>query len=262
MLENCSVIVCSCDKNEDLWDMFFYYMKKNWLDYDYNKKIYLNTESKKYRHSDFDVVTFSHFPNGDKTRWSYRLRRVLENVEDDFVLLILDDFFLTDTVMTEEIEWCLDKMKKDDNIAVFLFDPTPGPNKDSKYRNYLRKDNKAPFRMSLQVGMWNRKHLLKYLRNHEMPWQFETWGSIRSRRYKEDFYAIKEGIRRPFEYPWGGVVADNKWNGKKSCQFLIDDFGIDLEGTRGIYEKGDARKTEISHRTFLKKCWDVFKSLI
>lgn len=57
--------------------------------------------------------------------------------------------------------------------------------------------------MSLQAGIWNKKHLIRYLRDHEMPWQFETWGSIRSRRYKEAFYAVREGEKRVFEYPWG-----------------------------------------------------------
>jgi hypothetical protein len=42
----------------------------------------------------------------------------------------------------------------------------------------------------------------------------------------------------------------------------VRDFGIDLDETRGVYEDGDARKTEIRHRSFLEKCIGVAKSLI
>lgn len=260
MLENCALLVSSCDKNEDLWDMFFHYLHKNWEDC--NIPIYLNTESKSYQNSYFDVRTFQLFPEGYHDQWSYRLKKHLELIEEDYVILILDDFFLQDKVDTGELEWCLDTMKKNDKIAFFCYDPSPGPNEECKYRNYEKKAKKAPFRMNLQAGMWNKKNLLRVLRNHEGPWQFETWGSMRSRRYQLEFYSIIPNAKRPFIYPQGGVLADNRWYGKSACHFLEVDFGIDLENTRGVYEQGMPRKTEIYHRSFLEKCWGVFKSLI
>lgn len=260
-MENCALLVCSCDKNEDLWPMFFHYMYEYWKTC--TLPIYLNTESKEYHDKYFNVKTYQMFPKGDGDKWSLRLKRHLERIQEDYVILILDDFFLRSLVDEEELAWCLREMKENQNIALFLFDPTPGPNEESPYEKYERKAKKAPFRMSLQVGLWNKKHLLHYLRNHEMPWQFETWGSIRSRRYKEDFYAMKVGVSRVFEYPWGGVVADNKWNNEKEqCAFIERDFGIDLEHTRGVYKIGDPRKTEIHHRSFIKKCIGVIKSLL
>jgi hypothetical protein len=259
-MKNCALLVCSCDKNEDLWPMFFYYMYQNWKDC--RLPIYLNTENKVYCDKNYEIKTFQMFPHGDGDKWSLRLRKHLEQIAEEYVILILDDFFLLDTVDERELNWCLEEMKKNKNIAVFLFDPTPGPNVESPYANYERKGKKAPFRMSLQAGIWNKQHLLHFLRNHEGPWQFETWGSVRSRRYKEDFYALKRGVRPPFVYSVGGVIADNKWRGREACEFIVRDFGIDLDETRGVYEDGDARKTEIRHRSFLEKCIGVAKSLI
>ncbi len=260
MGEDCAVLVCSCDKNEDLWKMFFYYMKQYWKDCGY--PIYLNTESRKYVDSWFEVKTFGLFPNGDKDRWSYRLRKTLEQMKENYVLILLEDFFLRQKVDRDEISLCLKRMKENDNIAVFLFDPTPGPNTVSEYDRYEKKAKKAPFRMSLQAGLWNKKHLLHFIRDHENPWQFESWGSIRSRRYKQDFYALKEGAPRVFTYPSGGVLADNRWHCKAACRFIEEDWGIDLEATRGVYERGDPRKTELRHRSFARKCIEVCRSLI
>lgn len=201
--KNCAIIVCSCDKNEDLWDMFFYYFKKYWRDCPY--PIYLNTEFKKYEDSDFKVKTFQLYPNGDNANWSERLKKHLLKIPELYVLIILDDFFLQDYVNADEISNCIKRMEEDIHIANFIFDPTPGPNIKSEFELYECKGKKAPFRFSLQAGLWRKELLIRYIRDHEGPWQFETWGSIRSRRYKERFFALKpEWKGKVLKYPWGG----------------------------------------------------------
>lgn len=141
-MDNCALLICSCDKNEDLWGMFFYYFHKYWSGCDL--PIYLNTESKTFYDKYFKIQSFGMFPNGDDDKWSLRLRRHLERIPEDYVVLILDDFFVREEVDEDELAWCLDEMKRNDNIAVFLFDPTPGPNVVSEYKKYEKKEEKLP----------------------------------------------------------------------------------------------------------------------
>lgn len=146
-------------------------------------------------------------------------------------------------------------------MLCFLFDPTPGINFDTKFKRFEREGRKTPYRFSLQAGLWRRECLIKYLRNHEGPWQFESWGSIRSRRYKEKFYSLKPGVKRVFFYPGGGVLCSCKWNGKDNCDLIKKYFDVDFS-KRGIYYEGDKKDWSIGKRSFLEKAFGVLKSLI
>ena len=115
--------------------------------------------------------------------------------------------------------------------------------------------------MNLQTALWRRETLIKYIRKHENPWQFEIWGSKRIRRYNERIYHLDKEAKKIFTYPIGGVLADGKWRTDESVE-LLKRNGIDIDfKVRGIYYPGETRKTEITHRSFLQKCWQVFKSL-
>lgn len=48
-----TIVVCSCDKYEDLWYPYFEIFKKNWSDCKY--PIVLNTESKNYYHDGLHI---------------------------------------------------------------------------------------------------------------------------------------------------------------------------------------------------------------
>ena len=88
---DCAVLVCSCDKYEDTWIPFFTLMKKYWSDCPY--QIYLNTETKQYKDKlGMGVITLNSRP---KYSWSKRLKNCLRQIDSQFVILILDDFFFS-----------------------------------------------------------------------------------------------------------------------------------------------------------------------
>lgn len=259
-MAKCSILVCSCDKNEDIWQYFFYFFKKYYSSCNY--PIYLNTEEKKYQDKDLNVISLQKHKQGDPQGWSQRLRDYLNAMTTDYVIILLEDFFLTDYVRVDEVERCIRRMDDDPQIANFIFDSGRHMCIDSEFPEYLLQERKAPFRLSLQAGIWRREILLKYLRNHESPWQFELWGSKRARRWSEKSFVLKEDQAKVFSYPSGGAIADNRWRGDEICCYMRKNgFDIDFN-ERGVYRDGDDRKTEIVQRSTLKKIWQVFKSLI
>lgn len=261
MKKYCTMIL-TCDKYADIWPITLGEFEKQWPMY--NNYLFFNTESKKYEgetrlNLKYPTKTFD--PKGP---WAYRLLSCLEEIEEEYVVLLLDDFILTDYVDVEELERCISYMDADPQIACFNFRPTPGPSIRDEYGRYELKETKSEFRINLQAALWRKSFLMKFIRKHESPWQFETWGSVRARRFKNKIYHLKKGERAVFIYPEGGVIADERWRWFDEDKIqLVEQLGYDIDfNKRGIYHKGEPRKTEIVRRTFLQKCWQVVKSLV
>lgn len=257
-----ALMVLGCDRNAELIPMFLCNLKKYWPQY--QKEVYINTESIVTHSDDFKLIYPTHKCNIN-TPWAKRLYNFLQEYPYDYVVFLLDDFILSDYVDNDELNRVHNIMKEHSEIACFNFMETYKDAKDSvkeAYGRYYLKNRKAEFRINLQAAIWRKDFLMKFIRKHENPWQFETWGCIRSRRYKEDIYHLQKGTKRVFDYLEGGVLADNKWRGDSAVDFMKRE-GFDIDFTkRGVYFEGDKRKTEIKHRSFMQKIWEVTRSLI
>lgn len=257
-----AVMVLSCDKNADLLPIFFTNFKKYWPQYTGDIFVNIETERNSIRGEN---IKYPSRKFSSSTAWSQRLYECLKEVPYDYVVLLLDDFVFSAYVDTSELDRVFDIMRADEDIACFNFQETYKDKEDSEGeyfgRYYLKKKN-AEFRINLQAALWKKDFLLKFIRKHENPWQFETWGSIRARRYKEKIFHIKKEAPHVFFYLEGGVLADGKWREDESVNFLKEEgFNLDYS-IRGIYHEGDSRKTEIKHRTFIQKVWEVVRSLV
>ena len=113
---------------------------------------------------------------------------------------------------------CIDWMEQNPSIAVFTFKRSPKLKtiKDGLYPGFGKIPIDADYRINAQMALWRRDKLIKYILPHESPWQFEVEGTIRSRQYKEDFYAIDNNSSLPkiFSYYLRGVVHMGRWDRK------------------------------------------------
>lgn len=260
-MEKYCVMMLTCDNYSDIWPAYFGQLKKYWPEY--KGPIFVNTETKAVEGIICEnELIYSKQKFKWDTPWAYRLYQCLKQIDTEYVLFLMDDFILTDYVDAEEVERCISYMERDKSIACFNYLPTPGEAVERGYDRYELKAIKAPFRINLQAALWRKSFLMKFIRKHEGPWQFETWGSRRARRYRDKIYHLTSDAKKVFIYPDGGVIADERWFGEIAIEVLKKE-GYDIDfSKREIYHKGEPRKTEIVHRTFLQKCWQVFKSLI
>ena len=90
MNTNVSVVFCTCDKYEDLWDNFFRLFKKYWPEFD--GEIVFNTDTKRYAVDGLHIV-YSETPH-ESFAWSNMLAHCLKACTYDKVLIVLDDFYL------------------------------------------------------------------------------------------------------------------------------------------------------------------------
>jgi hypothetical protein len=177
-LPACSVLVVSCDKYKDLWTPFFTLFSRYWPDCEW--PVYLGTN---FAHPDVDYVRT--IPAGEDEAWSKRLRFFLQQLTTEYVLLLLEDFFLDRPVSSDSIREHLKLLHSLDGASLRLF---PNP-----YPDYVRKGigvihPRAAYRVSLQASIWNRSRLLDLLVDEESPWQFETRATLRSRSLQAGFY--------------------------------------------------------------------------
>ncbi len=119
----CAIFVMSCDAYSDLWHDFFELKKRNWPDCPY--PTYLITNIKKCEEDGVETICC-----GDELNWTGRLLYALKQVKCDYVLLMLEDYYISDKVIDETFDEILSFIKQ---------------NKVSYYKLEERANLKAPY---------------------------------------------------------------------------------------------------------------------
>lgn len=270
MADRCTLLVNSCDAYEDLWVPFFTILTHRWKELPY--PIVLNTESKSFSFPNLDIRTFQLYDEKDRVPWGARFIKTLQHIDTEYVLCMLDDFFLLEDVEQARIDECMRWMDADHNIAVFSFWRTRQPNiRDNRYPHFEKRPQNGKYRFNCQAALWRRDKLLQYIRPHESPWEWEIYGSIRSRRYKESFYSAIEGEPYVFVYDWfaGGAVHRGKWT--RGVSGLLNNYNIKIDySTRGFETDANPIITRVFYKlidivkhplAFLRRYWNIFLSL-
>lgn len=226
-------VLSSCDKCSDLWDPFFTLVKRHWPDFDY--RVYLCTDSKQFFFEGFDI--FCPLKMRDGSTWSENLMALLELVGEEYVLLMLDDFWLKADVDVNRLHRYEQMMKEDQNIGFICLVHQLEPSADNPisldYPELIKYGSQTLYRVTTQAGLWRRDYLLSLLRRHESAWWFEMFGSKRSRRSKYRSYAVRESI---FDYDDGGVLFRGSYVKEYVDRFRKDEHVV-LDSRRRIAEK-------------------------
>lgn len=234
-----AVFVNSCDAFSDCWLPFFTLYERYWPS---PPTTYLNTERRTYSHDSLPIRSTrvaERAPTKGTLSWSDCLRRGLEVVEHDVILYFHDDYFLTQPVKTAGLAALATIMYADPSIGhigVTHFG-SPGP-----YRPTEHADLRAPVQGSLysvntQVGFWRTDALVSLLRCWESAWQFEVFGSQRSRWINYDLLTVVPSTLdnkacRLVDYLHTGVIK-GRWH--PHVPELLAAHGLVLDyTTRGV----------------------------
>ena len=171
----------SSDAYSDLWTPFFHLFWHYWPDCPW--RVYLGSEQRPFPDRRVTPLTAGH------AQWSARLRFCLNQIDSDYVLLLLEDYFLDRAVSTPLLEEKLSLLARLSGGQLRLF-PLPGP--DHKLAGYPALgtiDPRATYRVSTQAAFWNRTHLSGLLVDSEPIWNFEWNATNRSRSSNWAYYA-------------------------------------------------------------------------
>lgn len=233
-IEDLAVMVSSCDKYSGLWYPFFELWFKYWPQLE--NDLHLVSGHLTYPNAQVKVISV-----GVEQNWSDTISHALDRIPEDYVLLTLDDYFLSEPVDHQAIKQIVLRMRQENLGYVSLFPlPYERPHAEEKNLGYMAHNQ--PYRASLNMGIWNKVVLKSLLKSGENPWLFEIYGSLRSREVTQPFLTITQ--KAPMIY----VNAANR--GKfmpkalelmKTEQLSARDIQMPVMGSFEIWYRGPFR---------------------
>lgn len=157
------IVVCSCDKDEDLFYPFYHCMEKY---YHNHPKIIYTTETIKNPY--YETIC----KNYPLEQWTRRIRETLKEIHDNEILLMIDDIFVRRQVDTKRIEYARANLKG--NIAMFNFEKVFNPNdKESGLNGWKIRQKGSEYELSIMCGLWDKEKLIHILEKDSNPWDVE-----------------------------------------------------------------------------------------
>ena len=215
-----AVLVNSCDAYEETWPymfkLLFKYMENNG---DARYSYYLNTETKTFNDLRVNELHFN------EKSWSSRLINCLKSLEEQYVVLLLDDFFITRRVDTDEFFKVIRFMDSSDIDAVY-FKHITGQMSDKLFLNrYIEMNPDVKYYMTFQACVWKRESLIRILVPDVSPWDIEEKNLINRdvhfRVLCDSLGSFSDCSKDVFPYFWaketGYGIYKSKWlwNNKK-----------------------------------------------
>ena len=191
-----AVLVVTCDKYSDLWDLFIGQFRSYWPDCPLPKYIMTNETTAQFE-------GFANLRVGRDVSWSDNLSSALDLIPEDYVLLFLDDLVLKGRVNTallsEALAWA--RSVRPDHLRL---NATERP--DERVDGIVGRIREgAIYRTSTVLTLWRKQALRSLLMPGESAWQFETKGSERSDSMKSFFSLYKNC------FPVINCVIKGKW---------------------------------------------------
>lgn len=210
-MENIAILIASCDKNIWLLNIFLKYFFEFWGECPY--KIYISLENSKFEFEDKDIIVLN---NNENIGWSGRIKRCLESINEEYILVMLDDFIIEEKVNQEKINHYISIMNRE-NISNLILTPVQNEKNDldSKYNSFVHRNRFGRYKTSLQCGIWNKDLLYNLLKENESAWEFEIFGNIRSFLYRNEFYCVRSKKDKPIDYNDGFFMVQGKLNLKE-----------------------------------------------
>lgn len=252
------VYVNSFDGCADLWDSFFMLVKNFWNDCIYS--IYLVNNSKEYK---YPGVNINIVHTGPEKNWVDRTARSLNMIDEEYVLFMLEDYFISKKIINDDIEEILSYMENND---VYYYQLSIGYPND-KRRIRVNAGTKKDYSISLQPAIWKRKKLLEVLSEVDgvSPWAVENY---LNQKYKNsnDIPGAYRDTRDILGYKNG--VLRGKWILDTIEYFKKQNINFDL-GEREIMSRKASLRYDVANKfsgylpetikTFVKRIFKIIK---
>ena len=173
--ERFEVIISTCDLFSDLWDANIRLFRDAWPDCP--ARIHLVTDRPTERHFDGVNIVCA----GEGTEITERLSAALEQIQAEYILFTLDDYFLTKPIHTRDIQRGIAFMSDNDVDFLRLYPAS---------RIYLRRDGAVPckgypgyyirdistgnYKITLTPGIWRTDFMRKTVSKRLNAWQYEV----------------------------------------------------------------------------------------
>ncbi len=164
----------------------FYLLKKYWP---HMPRPIVGGYTKPGFHIDADFISIGRFADYPVTKWSDGLLNFLKFVEDEYILFLMDDYWLNAPVHHERIMLLADYLQAHEQIARLdlTYDRLNNANWSDVetlwgVNDLIIDTPDSPYHFSYQAALWRKSMLIECIRPHETPWQSEMSGDARLAR--------------------------------------------------------------------------------
>ncbi|MCL5129857.1 hypothetical protein [Algibacter sp. L4_22] len=233
-MKNLSVFVCSSDAYSDLWPIFFDLFHKYWPQY--NGAIYLNTENKTYKHPHLNIICTN---VGHQSSFGKTLRKGLDKVETEDILLLMIDFIFMGDVNTDKMAEYFKHFKDHNLDSICLYYQNYRAFETTSSKDILNVIPPSKDMFSFQTAFWKKTMLYEMALPHENPWTSEWFGTKRANKIKLKLACLAKDVVIPINYDLAGCLHKGQWleNAKEHLESI--NYKIDYS-KRGFYVKPKA----------------------
>ena len=192
------ILVPSTDAYVRLWGPFVFYLDKYWPDRPYALVVGANTKEFSLPGARV-VVTRPDLP------WGLHFRELLAQVEAEFVLVMMPDYFLTDRTDTASIMRAAELAGDADATSVRLV-PSPRPRGARAGQDFVTIEPRALYSTSTVATVWRTRRLMGILQPDDTPWTFERRGHKR-REVSEVLFSARRAL---IHYDPAGALSRGK----------------------------------------------------
>lgn len=233
MNSNFAMMVVSCDSYTEVAYTFFKLTEKfmPWMNniYFVNETLPLKVNNVKEIHTGKDL------------NWSDKVRKALNQIKEEYILFMLEDFFIGKSVSEKTILEAISFMEKE-NIKYYKITAIPKSKRKSKYASYLKSiPSNQRYGINLQAAIFRKDFLLEIVSGENRnAWQTET--------------DLLKKVTKKYEYNLEGCVLDNR--------NIIDIHNGVIKGkwvpTTIKYFKKIGIDIPLGNRSLMSK-WELFK---
>ena len=181
---NLTTVVGTCDSYLDLIPGFSI-LYERYFEPNIETLIVSETEN-------LDIPKYKFITPGKK-QWGERIINALSETKTEYVFFVLDDYYLSQLLTNEYIEYLL-KFMDNRKVNKIMLSPVP----DFAKYEYLESINTmhkmsptSPWLTSVQPAIWRKSELLKFLKPEYTPWNFEVEGSKEAKNNIENYFVAK-----------------------------------------------------------------------
>ena len=186
--DNLTILISSCDKYSIFWPPFFTSLFKQWpslLNTNKNVPIYLVANRKSYVDPRIETINIY-----NEVSWSDNMLHALEQVKTKYVLIALDDYWISQPVNEARLASLFQAMQQS-NAAMLQISANDARYQKgrphSSIKGLIYTNKYAQYKASLQMAIWDKEALKDLLKPNEDPWTFELAGTARSHGYPREF---------------------------------------------------------------------------
>ncbi len=209
MDKNLAIVGIFYDGYYDIWEDFLELFERNWPDCPY--PLYIVDAEKKLSYAKEYRVTVLNA--GCNAEYSKKVQMAIKDIDTDYLLLLLEDFFIYKPVDTKEFIKLFDLVKKK-GIDYYCIPSTEFSGGAKQEREseaghpYMRKFNdKDDYTVSCQPAIWNKEFLKECIgRENYNAWIFEgVYAHAKESHTPEFLSKLRIDYRNPLNIRHGAV---------------------------------------------------------